>query len=348
MKEIPPLFRLSSYDYELPEELIAQYPSKERSESRLLVLKRPKGELTHHRGFREITRYFRPGDLLVVNDSRVFPARLYGRKETGGRIEVLLLRLPEKGGPVPALLRGRRPRPGLKIFFEKGLFAEVLELLEGGKVLLRLEAKGDILKLLEEIGHVPLPPYIRRPDQVEDLFRYQTVYARKPGSVAAPTAGFHFSQELLKELEKIGVKILSVTLHVGYGTFAPVKTEDIREHRLHEEYVEISEDTAQAINQAKEEGRKVFAVGTTTLRALEFAVKEGKVRAISSWCGLYIYPGFSFKVVDHLITNFHLPRSSLLILVAAFAGLENIKKAYREAIKRRYRFFSYGDAMLIL
>lgn len=349
MKDIPPLFRLETYDYELPPELIAQYPPKERTESRLLVLDRQKGCILHHDRFREIEKYFKAGDILVVNDSRVFPARLYGQKETGGRVEILLLRLPEAGRPVPALYRGKRLRPGTRLRFGAGLQAVVQESLSPGKVLLQLEAEGDLLALIEKIGRVPLPPYIKRPDEKEDLFRYQTVYARKPGSVAAPTAGFHFTEELLKKLAQKGVKLLSITLHVGYGTFAPVKCADIRQHRIHEEYVEIAPETAETINRAKEAGSAVFAVGTTTLRALEFAAqKTGRVEAVSAWCDLYIYPGFRFRVVDHLITNFHLPRSSLLILVAAFAGLDLIKKAYQEAIKRRYRFFSYGDAMLIL
>lgn len=349
MSEIPALYDLDTYDYELPPELVAQYPPEQRSESRLLVLDRRDGSLTHHPRFSAIERYFRPGDLLVVNDSRVFPARLYGQKPTGGTVEILLLRLPKDGEPVPALYRGKRMRPGLELSFGKDLRGKVLETLEGGKVLLELESTKDLLASIQEVGRVPLPPYIKRSPEAEDLFRYQTVYAQKPGSVAAPTAGFHFTEELLERLRQKGVTILAITLHVGYGTFAPVKAKDIRKHQLHEEYVEITPEVAEEINRAKEEGRAVFAVGTTTLRTLEFAArKDGRVRPVSAWCGLYIYPGFEFKVVDHLITNFHLPKSSLYILVAAFAGLENIKRAYQEAIKRRYHFFSYGDAMLIL
>ncbi len=349
MSDIPPLYNLETYDYELPPELIAQYPSRERTESRLLVLKRKDGSLIHHQKFSAIEAYFRPGDVLAVNDSRVFPARLYGQKPTGGTVEILLLRLPQEGQPVPALYRGKRIREGLELSFGGKLRGKILKILEGGKALILLESSGSLLKTIQEIGHVPLPPYIKRSPEIEDLFRYQTVYAQKPGSVAAPTAGFHFTEELLKKLQKKGIIILAITLHVGYGTFAPVKTKDIRKHQLHEEYVEISPEVAKEINRAKEEGRAVFAVGTTTLRALEFAAQqEGKVKALAAWCDLYIYPGFRFQVVDHLITNFHLPKSSLYILVAAFAGLENIKRAYTEAIKRRYRFFSYGDAMLIL
>ncbi|NPB08732.1 MAG: tRNA preQ1(34) S-adenosylmethionine ribosyltransferase-isomerase QueA [Thermodesulfobacteria bacterium] len=346
---IPEDFRLESYDYELPEELVAQFPSPAREESRLLVLDRRTGEIRHHQRFREIEDYFRPGDILVGNDSRVFPARLLGRKETGGQVEVLLLRLPQEGEPVPALFRGKRPRPGLKISFAEGLSGEIVRVLEGGKVEILLRASQDLLSLIERVGRVPLPPYIKRAPVNEDLFRYQTVYARKTGSVAAPTAGFHFTRELLERLQEKGVSFLTITLHVGYGTFAPVKCADIRQHQLHEEYVEIDPGTARKINETRQRGGAVFAVGTTTLRALEFAaLKTGRVEPVSAWCDLYIYPGFRFQVVDHLVTNFHLPRSSLLILVSAFAGRELILKAYREAVARRYRFFSYGDAMLIL
>ena len=345
----PREFRLESYDYPLPEELIAQYPSPKREESRLLVLQRKTGEITHHNRFREIVRYFKKGDLLVVNDTRVFPARLIGHKPTGGQVEILLLRLPKAGEPVPALFRGKRPRPGLQIVFSEELEGEITAVHEGGKVEIVLSAPTDLLSTLEKVGRVPLPPYIKRQPEAEDLFRYQTVYAKKLGSVAAPTAGFHFTEELLQKLRQKGVLFASITLHVGYGTFAPVKTEDIRQHKIHEEYVEIDPQTADLINQTRRQGGHLFAVGTTTLRALEFsALKSGRVEPVSAWCDLYIYPGFRFQVVDHLVTNFHLPRSSLLLLVSAFAGRELILKAYQEAIERRYRFFSYGDAMLIL
>ncbi|OAG28286.1 tRNA preQ1(34) S-adenosylmethionine ribosyltransferase-isomerase QueA [Thermodesulfatator autotrophicus] len=345
---IPSIYDLETYTYPLPQELIAQYPSQKREESRLLVLDRRKQKIVHHEKFSEIEQYFERGDLLVINDTKVFPARIYGHKETGGQVEILLLRLPEKEKPVPALYRGKRIRPGTIIRFDKGLVARVLENLGEGKVLLSFESPDDPLVLIHEIGKVPLPPYIKRSPEIEDLFRYQTVYAKKPGSVAAPTAGFHFTNELLRRLKEKGVKILSITLHVGYGTFAPIKTRDIRKHQIHEEYVEISPEVAEIINLSRKAGHGLFAVGTTTMRALEFAAcQTGKVEPVSGWCDLYIYPGFEFKVVDHLITNFHLPKSSLLVLVAAFAGLDLIKKAYNEAISRKYRFFSYGDAMLI-
>ena len=342
-------FCLNSYNYELPRELIAQYPAKDRTESRLLVLDRKKGDITHHLRFSEIIRYFSHGDLLIVNDSKVFPARLLGRKETGGQVEVLLLRLPEAGRPVPALFRGKRPRLGTKIIFSKELVGKIIDLNNDGKIEILLDCSGDLLRIIEKIGHIPLPPYIKRSPELEDRFRYQTIYAKIPGSVAAPTAGFHFSNELLRHFQKVGVKVLSITLHVGYGTFAPVKTFDIRKHCLHEEYVEISSEVAETINSFQAKGARLFAVGTTTVRALEFAaLRTGRVEPIKAWCDLYIYPGFRFRVVNHMITNFHLPGSSLLILVSAFAGRKLILKAYKEAIRKRYRFFSYGDAMLIL
>ncbi|HFB83833.1 MAG TPA: tRNA preQ1(34) S-adenosylmethionine ribosyltransferase-isomerase QueA [Thermodesulfatator sp.] len=340
------MFRLKDYDYELPQELIAQYPPQKRTESRLLVLDRASGRLEHRR-FGDIERYFRPGDLLVVNDTRVFPARLIGRKRSGGRVELLLLRLPQSG-PVPALFRGKRPRIGLKLIFPEGLEAEITAVGKNGQVEVILKGSGDLLEVLERVGHVPLPPYIRRPDTAEDRFRYQTPFARRPGAVAAPTAGFHFSEELLLRLREKGIIITSITLHVGYGTFAPMKVEDIRDHQIHAEYIEVSPQTARLINLARQERRAIFACGTTTLRALEHAGRSGQLEPMKGWCDLYIYPGFSFKIVDHLITNFHLPRSSLLVLVSAFAGREKVLAAYREAITRRYRFFSYGDAMLIL
>ncbi|AEH44945.1 S-adenosylmethionine/tRNA-ribosyltransferase-isomerase [Thermodesulfatator indicus DSM 15286] len=348
-EKIPPIYDLETYTYELPEELIAQYPSQQREESRLLVIDRGKKEIIHHDKFAEIEKYFREGDLLVANDTRVFPARLYGQKETGGKVEVLLLRLPEKGKPVPALHRGKKIKKGSLIKFEKGLVARVLENLGEGKILISLEGVDDVLGVLYEIGNVPLPPYIKREPKKEDFSRYQTVYAKKLGSVAAPTAGLHFSEELLNRLQEKSVKFITITLHVGYGTFEPVKVRDIRKFQIHEEYVEISPEVAELINTSREEGRRLFAIGTTTMRTLEFAARRtGKIEPISGWCDLYIYPGFEFKAVDHLITNFHLPKSSLLVLVAAFAGLELTKKAYQEAVAKRYRFFSYGDATLIL
>ncbi len=348
MSEIPEDFRLEAYQYELPEELIAYRPAEKREESRLLVLERKSGRMEHRPRFSEIEEYLREGDLLVLNDTRVFPARLPGRKETGGRVEILLLRLPEPGVPVPALYRGKKLLPGYRVIFSEELSAVVIEKSPEGELKLLLEGPEDLLSAIKRVGKAPLPPYIKREPEEEDFLRYQTVYARKDGSVAAPTAGFHFSEELLKRLSERGVRKAFVTLHVGYGTFAPIKTPDIREHRIHEEYVEIPEETVRAVEETRARGGRVIAVGTTTVRALEWGALPGRLSPRRGWCDLYIYPGFEFRVVQALVTNFHLPGSSLLVLVSAFAGRRLILSAYREAIRRRYRFYSYGDAMFIL
>ncbi len=363
---MPNSFDLADYDYELPPENIAQHPAARRDQSRLAVLDCQTETITHKR-FSDITDYLRPGDLLVVNDTRVFPARLPGRKATGGKAEVLLLHYPAPTPPDPsaagwqsaevlALIKSsKRPQPGSELFFGEDLRATVRELFDGGKakIILHFPAPGGktLADLLSRYGRTPLPPYIRRPqgDTDEDACRYQTRYAVQTGSVAAPTAGLHFSDALLKNIRQQGINIAAVTLHVGYGTFAPVRTEDIREHRIHEEYIEIPATTAQMVNQAKKSGRRIWAVGTTTVRTLEFAADEsGQVRAWRGLCGLYIYPGFQFRVVDNLITNFHLPRSSLLFLVSALAGRQQIMRCYQEAIALGYRFFSYGDAMALM
>lgn len=365
-QSMPNSFDLAAYSYDLPPENIAQHPAARRDQSRLAVLDCGNGTITH-KLFSDITDYLRPGDLLVVNDTRVFPARLPGRKATGGKVEVLLLHYPAPAQPDPdaagwqsaaafALIKSsKRPKPGSSLFFGEDLRATVLELFDGGKAKILLhflvpEGKT-VADLLGRYGRIPLPPYIRRPrgDSDEDARRYQTRYAVQTGSVAAPTAGLHFSDALLKDIRHRGIKIATVTLHVGYGTFAPVRTEDIREHRIHEEYIEVPEETAQLVSQTKKSGRRIWAVGTTTVRTLEFAAAEsGQIRARRGLCGLYIYPGFRFRVVDNLITNFHLPRSSLLFLVSALAGRKRIMHCYREAIDRGYRFFSYGDAMAII
>ncbi len=365
-QSMPNSFDLDAYNYDLPPENIAQHPAARRDQSRLAVLDCENDTITHRR-FADITDYLRPGDLLVVNDTRVFPARLQGRKATGGKAEVLLLHYPAPIQPDPdaagwqsaaalALIKSsKRPKPGSSIFFGEDLRATVRELLDGGKaeILLHFPAtEGKTLTdLLGRYGRIPLPPYIRRPhgDSAEDARRYQTKYAVQTGSVAAPTAGLHFSAALLEDIRRRGINIAAITLHVGYGTFAPVRTEDIREHRIHEEYIEVPAETAQMVNQAKKSGHRIWAVGTTTVRTLEFAAAEsGQVRARRGLCGLYIYPGFQFRVVDNLITNFHLPRSSLLFLVSAMAGREKIMHCYREAIDLGYRFFSYGDAMALI
>ena len=357
--------QLTAYDFELPEESIAQEPAQRRDQSRLMVLDRA-GDTPVHTRFASILDYLRPGDLLVRNNTRVFPARLQGRKETGGRVEMLLLEYPgsEKkmdGEPwrtarVPALLKSsKRPKEGATLHFHDDIQATVLHLRKDGKVEVELcyrPGEGEGLDdLLCRCGQIPLPPYIHRPDgsTPQDVHRYQTCYAEATGSVAAPTAGLHFSDELLGVIDRLGVEICNVTLHVGYGTFAPVRCSDITRHRIHKEFVEVSSQTAAIINRAKKEQRRIWAVGTTTVRTLEFAAdSRGNVLPVNAPCGLFIYPGFQFQVIDNLITNFHLPQSSLMFLVAALTGRKRLLKSYREAIRKGYRFFSYGDAMAII
>ncbi len=345
---------VSAFDYELPESLIAQHPVP-RGTSRLLVLDRASGRRVHAT-IADLPAHLAPGDLLVVNDTRVFPARLLGRRDpSGGAVECLLL---ERVGPDrwDALVHpGQKLRVGSRVVFEGPgvrLRGEMLERRFFGRRLVRLTVEDgpDLETAIEQIGHVPLPPYIRRPDLPEDRERYQTVYARVPGSVAAPTAGLHFTEALLAAIDARGVERTAVTLHVGYGTFKPVRVERVEDHTVDPEAFDISEGAARAINRALDEGRRVVAVGTTTTRALETAVRlgGGRVRPGAARTDLFIYPGFDFRVVGALLTNFHLPRSSLLMLVAAFAGRERVLEAYREAVERRYRFYSYGDAMLVV
>jgi S-adenosylmethionine:tRNA ribosyltransferase-isomerase len=354
-------YRRTAYDYHLPEELIAQQPVVRRSQSRLLTLD-CNGDTLNHGRFEEITALFRPGDLLVINNTRVFPARLFGRKPTGGKVEMLLLHFPEPvntTGPVHQsavvvlLKSSKRPKPGSMIELSYNLKARVESLRPDGKVEVTLFHRAEISleAVLDKIGQIPLPPYIKRPEgsTAEDTRRYQTRYALHTGSVAAPTAGLHFSDTLMARLQDMGIRQVPVTLHVGYGTFAPVRSRDIRRHRIHEEYVSIPTDTARVVNQTRESGGRIWAVGTTTARTLEYGTdNQGRVQAAEGFCGLYIYPGYQFQVVDNLITNFHLPQSSLLFLVSALAGRRRIMAAYREAVLNNYRFFSYGDAMAIL
>ena len=355
-------FNLQSYDYHLPEKNIAQHPADQRDTSRLLVLHHPEGRIEHRR-FADIVDLIPATDMLVVNDTKVFPARLNGTKETGGKIEVFLIGFPkeEDGGPfewstatATALLKAsKRPQPDSLITIGPRLSCRVLELLDDGKarIELRYEKGEELAGILAEYGQVPLPPYIERAGGTtpEDKERYQTVYADVPGAVAAPTAGLHFTDALLQALSAKGIAIGRITLHVGYGTFAPVRTERIEEHTIHEEYVIIPPETAEKINATKKNGGRIWAVGTTTVRALEFAaVDDGQVRPAEGWCSLYIMPGYRFKVIDNLITNFHLPCSSLMFLVSALCGRETLLASYREAIREDYRFYSYGDAMAIL
>lgn len=348
-------FLLENYDYHLPDHRIARYPAQQRHESRLLVLHRRDGRLEHLK-FRDVVHYLRPGDCLVLNDSKVFPARLIGRKETGGRLEIFLLRWPEESGPARAeaevLYRASKPlRPGESFVFGglSGIEIQVAETKGPGRARVILSWTGDLEEVLSRVGRVPLPPYLRREDEEIDRSRYQTVYARHTGSVAAPTAGLHFSPELLEELGRLGVTTARLTLHVGYGTFAPIRAEDIREHRIHSEWISISRQAADTINEARAAGGRIVAVGTTSVRSLEFvADHHGRLQPYTGECDLYIMPGHRFRIVDAMITNFHLPKSSLLVLVSAFAGRKSILQAYREAVHKGYRFYSYGDSMLIL
>jgi S-adenosylmethionine:tRNA ribosyltransferase-isomerase len=346
--------RVDAFDFELPPELIAQQPSATRGGSRLLVLDRETGGIAHRR-FDELGTLLRPGDLLVMNDTKVIPARLIGRKESGGRVELLLVEpveRDERSAVWRCLIKAsRKPAPGSRLRFDLRLSAELLDR-DGGGWRVRLRTSGDSLDdELERIGRPPLPPYIRRDDadeSAEDRRRYQTVYAREPGAIAAPTAGLHFSEEQLERLEARGVRQGWLTLHVGLGTFRPVEVEQVEEHRMHEERYELPPSLARAVAETREAGGRVVAVGTTSVRTLEQqAADGGRVEAGSGRSALFIYPGFGFRVVDAMITNFHLPRSTLLMLVSAFAGRERVLEAYRRAVAERYRFFSYGDAMWI-
>jgi S-adenosylmethionine:tRNA ribosyltransferase-isomerase len=352
------VFHLGSYHYDLPPTLIAQTPSDRREASRLLVLDRS-GNGFEHRRFEELPAYLKSGDVLVVNDTRVVPARISGAKETGGRVELLVLdpyKDPNRGieEGYQCLLKESKPsQPGSFVTLQNGARVEMLTRKQNGRTRVRFLSPEPLLDLLQRLGQVPLPPYIIRKEgdqaRQDDARTYQTVYAQKPGAVAAPTAGLHFSAELLKKLENHGVELVTITLHVGYGTFAPIRAEDIREHEMHSEYAEISPDSAQRIASAAKEGRRIVAVGTTVVRTLEWAALDsGTVRPFSGLCNHYIYPGYRFRAVNAMITNFHLPQSTLLLLVSAFAGRETILEAYEEAIGKDYRFFSYGDAMLIL
>lgn len=341
--------KLSLFDYDLPEELIAQYPLPKRSESRLMVLDR-KSQKIYHSKFKRIGEFLHPEDMLVINDTKVIPARLIGRKKpTGAEIEMLLLMPKEKDVWEVMLKPGRRVRRGTQMEFGDGaLTAKLLSKLDG-TYLVELQYNGDLRSILSEIGQTPLPPYINREPEEIDRIRYQNVYAQKDGAVAAPTAGLHFTESLIEELQEMGVQFVNVTLHVGLGTFQPVKTEKIENHDMHSEFFLFSVDSAKKINESKDKGNRVIAVGTTSVRVLEsVAENDGKVKSKRGFTNLFIYPGYKFKAVDGLITNFHLPESTLLMLVSAFAGREFVLKAYREAIKRKYRFFSYGDSMLIV
>ncbi len=338
--------KTSDFDYELPQELIAQTPLERRDSSRLLTLNKLSGAW-EHRHFYELSQLLRPGDCLVMNDSRVLPARLIGHRQTGGACEVLLL--IDRGDNLwECLVRpGRKLKPGAKVIFGDGELTGVVEAeIEGGNRLIRFSYEGIFLEVLERLGRMPLPPYITA--ELQDSERYQTVYSKVTGSAAAPTAGLHFTPELLAQLEEMGVSLCYVTLHVGLGTFRPVKAERIDEHEMHSEYCVIPQETADVINRTKAAGGRVICVGTTSCRTIEsWAGEDGHLTASAGWTNIFIYPGYRFKVLDGLITNFHLPQSTLVMLVSALAGRENVLAAYQEAVKEQYRFFSFGDAMFI-
>ena len=339
--------KTSDFFYELPPELIAQHPSERRDASRLMTLNRATGEIGHYH-FYDLPEFLCPGDCLILNNSRVIPARLIGQRQPGGGVSEILLLTERADGVWECLVKpGRKLRPGTVVTFGNGeLSAQILERLENGNRLVKFTWDGIFLEVLERLGEMPLPPYIR--EKLRDRDRYQTVYAKINGSAAAPTAGLHFTEELLAEIRQRGVEIGTVTLHVGLGTFRPVREENPLDHEMHKEYCVVPPETAELVNRTRANGKRCICVGTTSCRTLEtWADENGVLRPGADWTGIYIYPGYKFKVTDALVTNFHLPESTLLMLVSAFAGRERILNAYREAVKERYRFFSFGDAVLL-
>jgi S-adenosylmethionine:tRNA ribosyltransferase-isomerase len=342
-------YKLDDFNYELPQELIAQYPLTERDTCRLMVVDRESGQLRHQK-FPDVISWMNAGDCLVLNDTRVFPARLFGKKDrTGANVEVFLLRNLE-GNLWEVLVKpARKIRIGNKIMFDEELYCDVVDnTLSGGRIV-EFNSNGNIFQVLDKIGNMPLPPYIKRLPEKVDSEYYQTVYAKRPGAVAAPTAGLHFTDSVLNQIEEKGIRITNLTLHIGLGTFRPVKVEDISRHKMDSEFYEVNADTARVINETRDNNGSVIAVGTTTVRVLEtLADHHGFIRPAKGWTDKFIYPPFEFKVVDKLITNFHLPGSTLLMLVSAFSSLDLIKSAYQQAIEERYRFFSYGDSMIII
>lgn len=334
--------------YELPKELIAQDPLEDRSASRLMVLGRRDGSIEHH-VFRDIVNYLHPGDCLVLNNTRVIPARLFGTKEgTQADIELLLLKRLEADRWETLVKPGKKAKIGTKLLFGNGLLTgEILDIVEDGSRIIQFSYDGIFEEILDQLGEMPLPPYITH--RLEDKQRYQTVYAKEEGSAAAPTAGLHFTPQLLEQIQSLGVEIAEVTLHVGLGTFRPVKTDNVLEHHMHSEFYSIEQEQADKINQAKADGHRVIAVGTTSTRTLEsVANADGYVKAASGWTQIFIYPGYQFRCIDALITNFHLPESTLIMLVSALAGREHVLEAYAQAVQEKYRFFSFGDAMLVV
>lgn len=336
----------SDFYFDLPEELIAQTPIPERDHSRLLLLNKSTGEIAHHH-FYDLPDYLEEGDCLVINDSRVLPARLLGSRSSGGGVELVLLRDLGEGKWECLSRPGRKTKPGTELSFGEGeLTATVIDVVEGGNRIVQFHYEGIFLEVLERLGKMPLPPYIK--EELQDAERYQTVYSREIGSAAAPTAGLHFTKELLEKIASKGVKICTVTLHVGLGTFRPVKEEEIENHEMHSEYCIIPERTAKIITETKKQGGRVIAVGTTSCRTLEsFAKEDGSLEPCSGWTDIFIYPGYQFRCIDALVTNFHLPESTLIMLVSALAGREHVLAAYETAVREKYRFFSFGDAMFI-
>lgn len=336
--------KTSDFSYNLPEELIAQYPTKDRDTSRLLCL--DTGGKINDSAFQKISEYLSPGDLIVLNDTRVIPARLFAKKETGGKVEIMLERVRDDKTLLVQLRASKSPKPGTLLWLDEKTSFEVLGR-SNDMYLLSYDGEESIMAVLDRFGHMPLPPYIDRDDELQDKERYQTVFSNKLGAVAAPTAGLHFTTEILDELKKNGIDNTKLTLHVGAGTFQPVRVDDINNHQMHSEYVCVPVDVVKKINETKKKGGRVLAVGTTVVRSLETAARHGELKSFEGDTDIFIYPGFEFKVVDMLLTNFHLSESTLLMLVCAFAGQENIMNAYEHAIKEKYRFYSYGDAMLI-
>jgi S-adenosylmethionine:tRNA ribosyltransferase-isomerase len=334
--------QLSDFHFELPEELIAKYPLANRSASRLLALEGPTGDIAH-RTFKDILDYVNPNDLMVFNNTRVVPARVFGTKDSGGKVELLIERILGSNEAITHIKASNKTRPGTIIRVAE----HELEVLDREGEFYRVTSASGILNVLHQHGHMPLPPYIDRPDEESDKERYQTVYAEKEGAVAAPTAGLHFTDEILAQLSAKGVQTAFVTLHVGAGTFQPVRVDDIREHEMHSEWYEVDEQTAELIKQTKQAGGRIIAVGTTSVRTLETLAMAGEITASSGDTDIFIYPGYEFKLVDAMITNFHLPESTLMMLISAFAGREQVMSAYRAAVEEKYRFFSYGDSMFI-
>ena len=336
--------RVSDFHFDLPDDLIARYPMPERTGSRLLVVNG--NDSLEHKHFSDIVDHLNEGDLLVLNDTRVIPARLFGQKATGGKIEVMVERVLDEHHVLAQIRASKSPKPGSRVILEQDVEAEMVER-QDALFLLKFLTDEPVLKVLDRLGHMPLPPYITRDDELSDRSRYQTVYGCKEGAVAAPTAGLHFDETLFERLAEKGVEKTFVTLHVGAGTYQPVRVDSIEDHHMHSEYLEVSEEVCEAVRRTRERGGRVVAVGTTSVRSLETASRDGELKPYAGETDIFIYPGYQFQTVDMLVTNFHLPESTLLMLVSAFAGYDEIMHAYREAVAERYRFFSYGDSMLL-